>query len=523
MKQSNLDFSSDSSQFSIFDSQQIALLNRFQIPVVIKFLLADKFDDKFIESSGLRWVFSYSGSQEVLNFNELDQNEITLCKYYLVSFIQRNTPSGLSKKFNALKNFFSWLKSDRKKLTYDNSKEYLQHLVEKTPDDSPTYYYIKFLIKMFFLEDFPQFDIAKEYELELLERPNTYNSSLYYQEQSDRIDIPTITMLQQGFTKLAQLLQTSPLDVTDETLKCASILGVIYVSGLRPVQLSKLSVDDLKVDTFNKLENFRRYSLLIPYAKQSRYVHEKIAVKLPEEVAEIILTYIKRFDLSFDQKLFELSESAARYCMQVINKQMFEFAPESYKASVLNGDMLQQKYSFSDFRHHVGFSMALSGASAEEIAYILGHSSVVAARHYILSSPDLAEIRAQALGRNSLYQQMIAMLLTGRLVNKNNWSGKKVLGNIREKIIFDIGGCAYKDTCLFQPVRNCYGCMYFHPFIDGDHHSVLMSIQDEINQLVKMSDSLGNSKNPLINIHLSTKFEIESVINRCKMYQENSI
>ena len=167
------------------------------------------------------------------------------------------------------------------------------------------------------------------------------------------------------------------------------------------------------------------------------------------------------------------------------------------------------------------YTLAMAGSSAEEIAYILGHSSVVTARHYIFSTPELAQIRAQALGKNSLYKQMIAMLLTGRLVYKKDWLQKKVLGNIGSKIHYDIGGCSYEDKCLFQPVRNCYGCIYFHPFIDANHTNVLESIQCEINDLIRLSDGIGISRNPLIRVHESTKFEIESVIVRCKIQKDD--
>ncbi len=295
----------------------------------------------------------------------------------------------------------------------------------------------------------------------------------------------------------------------------------MYVTGLRPVQLAKLSAEDIKIDTTRTTDHFHRYSILIPYAKQARYVHEKIAVKLPEEVAEIIIAYIERFDLSPKDKLFDLGENSARFCSKAINTQLFDFAPATYREAVLSGEMIQQKYSFSDFRHHVGYSLAMAGSSAEEIAYILGHSSVITARHYIFSTPELAQIRAQALGKNSLYRQMIAMLLTGRLVYKKDWHQKKVLGNIASKIHYDIGGCSYEDTCLFQPVRNCYGCIYFHPFIDANHNHVLESIQSEINDLIKLSDGIGVSRNPLIRVHESTKFEIESVIARCALQKDD--
>ena len=507
---------------SIFnDSQLIALKDmRKKLPKIVKFLIADKFDDKFINSTADIWKFYYSGQKENLDFLKFSEEEATLAKFFLIAFIQKNTPSQLGAKIYTISFLISHFKNNKLDFSFSNLK---QLLIDIAPMDehNKNYYNIKFLIKLLILEDFPLFEIDDDFELEFIPRPKFFNSNLFYQEYQDPVDYPLISMIQQGFSKLIKAIKKSSNTVSNQTLLYSSILGLVYVTGLRPVQLAKLSVEDIKIDTTRKVDQFHRYSVLIPYAKQARYVHEKIAIKLPEEVAEIIITYIKRFNLIPEDKLFDLGERSARFCSKAINTQLFDFAPELYKDAVLSGEMIRQKYSFSDFRHHVGYSLAMSGSSAEEIAYILGHSSVVTARHYIFSTPELAQIRAQALGKNSLYRQMIAMLLTGRLVYKQDWHQKKVLGNIGCKIYYDIGGCSYEDKCLFQPVRNCYGCMYFHPFIDANHNQVLESIQSEINDLIKLSDGIGVSRNPLIRVHESTKFEIESVIARCALQKDD--
>lgn len=516
--QLNLDFEDKDSSFSIFHTVDIELIESLHLPTIIKFSRADKFDSKFVQSSNDIWTFNYSGERIQLNFSIYDEIGRKLAKYFLANYIQINSPSSLDLVFYSYKYAINILEDNELKLTFHNLKKIL---VESIKDNRSAYYYhLKFLTKLLFLEGFIDFDDDKEYELEFLPRPNAFNSKLFYQQYKDPIDYPLISMIQQGFSKLLHNIKNSYEHVDNQTLINSSILGLVYVTGLRPVQLAKLSAKDIKIDTTHPTDQFHRYSILIPYAKQARYVHEKIAVKLPEEIAEIILSYIERFNLKPDEKLFEMGENAARFCSVAINTQMFEFAPESYRKGVLAGELILQKYSYSDFRHHVGYSLAMAGSFAEEIAYILGHSSIVTARHYILSTPELAQIRAQALGKNSLYKQMIAMLLTGRLIYQKNWRQKKVLGNIGSKIHYDIGGCSYKDKCLFIPVRNCYGCMYFHPFIDANHSDVLDSIQREINDLIRLSDGMGVSKNPLIRIHESTKFEIESVINRCHMHKD---
>lgn len=503
---------------SFFSDQQIKALQDIskKLPKIVKFLVADKFDDKFIISTDNIWNFYYSGQRENLNFSVFSENENILLKFFLIAFTQKNSPSFLSKKLYSFRFLINYLKGNRLGFNYDNLKSLL---IEIAPidDHNNIYSHIKFLLKLLILEDFPGFDIEDDFELEFIPKPKPFNSRLFYQEYIDSIDYPLISMIQQGFAKLNKDLE----HVEKQTLLYSSILGLMYVTGLRPVQLAKLSAQDIKIDTTRTTDQFHRYSVLIPYAKQARYVHERIAVKLPEEVAKIIIAYIEKFNLNPEQKLFDMGERSTRFCSKAINTQLFDFAPEIYRDAVTTGEMIKQKYSFSDFRHHVGYSLAMAGSSAEEIAYILGHSSLVTARYYIFSTPELAQIRAQALGRNSLYKQMIAMLLTGRLVYKNDWKQKKVLGNIGSKIHYDIGGCSYKDKCLFQPVRNCYGCMYFHPFIDANHSIVLESVQNEINDLIRLSDGIGVSRNPLIRVHESTKFEIESVIARCAMHKED--
>ncbi len=520
MSQIDLFLDIPSKETNILSNNQKQELKQIKLPKVVKFLLADKFDDKFLVVSDQVWTIYYSGKTERLKFSIFEEDITTLLKFFLISFIQKNTPSGLANKFYSFVFLMKFLQERKYLFNYESLKAFLIEIADQKEYES-LYSHIKFLLRLLIVENFPGFEIEDDFELGIIPRPKAFNSHLFYQEYEDVIDYPTTTMIQQGFTKLNTQLKNHSEQIDNKTLLNASILGLIYASGLRPVQLAKLAAEDIRLDSTREIDQFNRYSILIPYAKQGRFRHEKIAVKLPEEIAEVILTYIKRFQLTTESKLFEMGENSARFCSNAINTQLFDFAPPDYQQAVLAGEMIQNKYSFSDFRHHVGYSLAMAGSSAEEIAYILGHSSVVTARHYIFSTPELAQIRAQALGRNSLYQQMIAMMLTGRLTHKKDWPLKKVVGNIGDKVHHNIGGCSYQDKCLFQPVRNCYGCIYFHPFIDGEHIEVLNSVQNEINELIRLSDGIGISRNPLIRIHESTKFEVESVINRCSLYTGN--
>ncbi|MFS1587605.1 hypothetical protein ACLIL3_017920 [Acinetobacter radioresistens] len=107
---------------SFFSDQQIKALQDIskKLPKIVKFLIADKFDDKYLTSTDNIWNFYYSGQRENLNFSKLSESENILIKFFLIAFIQKNTPSFLSLKlysFNFLKNYLNNNKLD---FNYEN-------------------------------------------------------------------------------------------------------------------------------------------------------------------------------------------------------------------------------------------------------------------------------------------------------------------------------------------------------------------------------------------------------------------
>ncbi|WP_228343077.1 hypothetical protein [Klebsiella variicola] len=108
-------------------------------------------------------------------------------------------------------------------------------------------------------------------------------------------------------------------------------------------------------------------------------------------------------------------------------------------------------------------------------------------------------IRAKALGINPVWQNMVAMMLTGELTSSTKWQDQRVVGIVGDQLHDGIGGCSRDDgKCPFSEVRCCYGCLYFRPFSDGDHQAVLESVVKEVDELISVSDSVGNARNPLL-------------------------
>lgn len=199
-----------------------------------------------------------------------------------------------------------------------------------------------------------------------------------------------------------------------------------------------------------------------------------------------------------------------------LNDALLFIQTDETKEHISLNQKLRPIYTLYDFRHNIGHSMAMLNASAEEIASVLGHSSTVAAQYYIMSTPELALLKHKSLGQNPVWKDMMGLLLTGYIVDENDWTGKTVSGVIKGSFIHRIGGCSRKQSkCHLAKVRSCYGCFYFRPFkCLSQHQAVLEVITDELLDLVKTSHDSGDRANPLIDTATQTKNEIEMVINR---------
>ena len=100
---------------SIFNDRQTIALQGMskKIPKIVRFLITDKFDDNFINSANTIWKFYYSGQTESIDFSKFSENETTLFKFFMIAFIQKNTPSHLSKKFYSFNFLINHLKIKR--------------------------------------------------------------------------------------------------------------------------------------------------------------------------------------------------------------------------------------------------------------------------------------------------------------------------------------------------------------------------------------------------------------------------
>lgn len=522
----------------LFNPHQYTWIKNKELPVNLFINSASEFDNKWLKPNDTVWNLRFSGRNVSIDFNSkslfgmLDFHSLKLIKIILIYYITENSPSIIDKIARSLAIFLGEVKI----LNHDSTLIFLQSITD-TKREPLLFFAVLFAIRKLDAADFFVFtdrDESIEDKLLFIPRPKTGNFGVY-KNIDNVLSSSVISLIENGLTEWAAryaptlnspkekdelLIKIKELQIENQLLDCI-ILGLCFITGARPVQLSKIAVQDVFIDAQSNLTT--RFSVMIPYAKKAKVIIERIAVAVPDELGKLIYLYVALTQLKSSEPLLSQKASSVTMVNDAINRQLIRFSSLNFQEAVKNNETIVPRYTSSLFRHNVGHSMALNGSSAEEIAYILGHSSTVAAGYYISSTPSLAEIRENALGSNPVFQNMIALMMTGSLVQSNDWIGRKVAGNINNQFHYNIGGCTYDSTlCPFSQVKACYGCFYFKPFIDGEHQKVFDSINEELIQLIKQADSSHLEYHPLIAEITRRKQHVMLVMTRIQLYSSRN-
>ncbi|PTP74924.1 tyrosine-type recombinase/integrase [Vibrio splendidus] len=524
---------------SLFTSEQLQWIDNIKLPSRLFLMSATEFDDQYLKTTPSNWRYRFSGDNKAilfrsgLHFRDLSPQVIKLIKYLTIEYIKEHSASNADR----LARFVALSFSEVKEISRGSLIAKLQQLVAKVgrnfSDNSQFYYTLYVLRKL----DRGQFfeKIRGEVELEtlLLEVPRPPNSNWgRYQNLDLVIPDEVCLMIENGIhewsSKLCPRLDNKELmaahlkkvkKVADlDVLRDCIIIGIVYYTGARPVQINKMAGGDYVVDTENK--SGMRWSLLVPYAKKTKLTIERVRVAIPEELGKLVTLFKHLSGISEDEQLFSTKISTKKMVDNSIKNMLFKFSPKDTQEAVRVEGYELPAYPASLFRHNVGHSMAMNGASAAEIAYILGHSNYTVADRYIAATPEMADIREQALGRNPVFKNMMALMLTGNLIHSTEWQGRLVAGSIGGKLQHHIGGCNYEEnTCPFSQGRSCYGCLYFIPFIDGKHKEVLDSFFVELDELRNVADDTGLLYQPIMTELVRRKDHVLQVIARIEMFK----
>lgn len=486
--------------------EQIKFIQALHLPTRINQHTASTFDITEATTADDIWRFVIGTEHETFYFEKLPDVHIKklakLCCVWLITSgrILRNN------QFNRIiKSFYV------REFTFNGLRDELFSCL-----DSPELYFeVKAILRLLCQYDMPGFGCASLEKFLTLPSPNINNQFLKYQDLENAFPTALKGLISKSLLSASRRRHTLSL----RELVCFTNLGICYFAGLRPVQYAALTAGSFRLDTYDRVSGLYRYSVDLPYAKQSKITTDTIKIAIPEELGLLVQEYIDRHELSPKDRFYLSDDYVTNYLNECIQEALFLSYPSNTQKEIQQGDFIQPRLTTTCFRHNVGHSLALSGASAEEIAHILGHSSIVAASYYISSTPELAMLKSKVLGDNPVWQNMVTLMLTGDLVASDDWQGYTISGSLGEQLHIKIGGCSRPSSaCPLTKVRSCYGCFYFRPFKDlSKHTAVAASIDKEIIDTLVISEQSGCSKNSALAVLQNLKGEVQMVINRLNM------
>lgn len=277
---------------------------------------------------------------------------------------------------------------------------------------------------------------------------------------------------------------------SDEELAKACLLCISYQHGLRPVQISRLNLDDLRIypgGDDGPLVHF------LAYRAKKRKAGDKTAFvrKIKLEWAPLLVEYNRRRRMG---RVWVRSETAS-------DKKLFPFAIAVIITAI--GDTTEMvtgiRRTATDLRHSAAQRLADAGATAEELAEFLGHSYADTSLCYFEASPTQAEKLNKALAISPIYSA-IAEIARTRTIDKAALLGMpsdKQVGGVPHGVpIAGIGACDLgQSLCSKNPVLSCYTCRKFLPLNDVAIHREVL---DKLRPVVRFffDESLGDNQSP---------------------------
>ena len=482
-------------QFDATSEEWSAFASRLHYKRVIQFHAAVHSDTKRVDSNLDVWSIRTAGELITFDFTRIDDGDTRLIVKWLIYKCLASYSVTVSKICFRLFVNRGWTLGD---LALPAIYEKLE-LSRSEKDGYNINYFaaIKLVTNFFISNDAPGTEIEDLFELEQQTPGMSINVAGYY-DMEVRLSPLEDQFIQMHTTHDAKFM----MRLSYAELRDFVILRLCYEIGLRPIQLFRLSKD-----SFQSV-NGQYFSILRPWAKKGRkndYKKGTDRLAISPELGRVITELIARQN---------------HYSVQLLQKEDGTDFIRNNGVTSINNTLIRWGADEShktpyDFRHNMAHRMVMAGSSASEVAYMLGHDSLLAARHYIAASPSISALREKALARNGTYGAMVA-LHTGELALPDNWQEKEVLGRVGEDLATGIGGCDATD-CEYVPVYNCYGCQNFHPFEDGNHDAVLAALRTEVLKIIVISDSTRQSgMNPAMTQLEGTMEQVKAVMSRCR-------
>ncbi|MBZ9892950.1 hypothetical protein LB545_01245 [Mesorhizobium sp. BR1-1-6] len=318
--------------------------------------------------------------------------------------------------------------------------------------------------------------------------------------------------------------------VSANDLREAAVLICAKKHAMRPIQISKVLPDDIRIRTSPNLRGGLTVHVRFHMAKQ-RSEAKKFPMlrKISSDWTPIFQEYHGRRSECDPSPIYR-----QHYIHTVTHEESLtpEFTAGSYFrltpaeisqcVKVVSKKILGHSRSCNDYRHTAAQRMVDAGASHEELAAFLGQSSARTGNVYFKGSRDIAKRVNEALGLSPVFRR-IDDLYSGRSIAQSELEAgpadKQISGTVHGTPIPLIGECeAGVGKCPKYPVVACYGCYKFVPIRRADRHQKVADVlRPVVRQFFDKSPD-GNGSSPFGQLR-ATLEAVEAIIDEMKNKQ----
>lgn len=469
------------------DASRVIIRGLPALPSVVRYL--DEYDDEIrsIRTGDDIWEFRYDTEALSLNFNKFDDNDVIFVAKHFFSFVtSKLSPVSIEFVYGGL---CTWAIPEDTVLrcVYLHPHEFQQFwnsTVIKLKDPrvaTAVKWFMRFMCEM-------SIGHCRPSHADLVTAlPFDWNDN--YLGVASGKSIITVAQERAIIRHLDGVASTLPTDVSDEVLTKACLLCISYQYGLRPVQVCRMDLSDLR---FYEGDDGKPIAHFTAYRAKKRNAADKapFTSRVKTDWVPLFVEYLRRRKLGpvwqrckgSEAKLFTLSKAAIVMAI---------------------GDVVEEitgsRSTATNLRHSAAQRMADDGASVEEVAEFLGHSQLDTCLVYFEASPAQAELVNKAMAMSPIYSKIAEVAVTGTIDKTSLLAlpDDQQVGGMPHGIpISGIGACRLgQSLCAKNPVLSCYGCRTFIPVSDPDIHRHALA---ELRSVVSFffDEARGGSQSP---------------------------
>ena len=289
--------------------------------------------------------------------------------------------------------------------------------------------------------------------------------------------------------KTAALVRSGEL-VDTETIFRHCLLAICYSNGLRPVQIGRINLTDLRVH--KEISGDPAVHIVAHRAKKRNGEERRAFIRKVKRdwAPPFIVWHDYRWErIKCRTETVTDSVKAFPQSLAAISKKIADAAEAA----------IGTRRTATDFRHSAAQRLADAGASVAEVANFLGHSHVSTSLVYFNHSESQAAQVNRALAISPIYKELASIAAT-RTIDKRRLLAlppDNQVGAVPHGIpIAGIGACDLgQSLCEVNPALSCYTCRKFIPINNIDLHREAL---DSFRRIARFffDESRGDKQSP---------------------------